>query len=87
MKALVNVAGWVGTLLILSAYVLSSNGRLQGRSRVYQWMNVLGGAGLIVNNQWNRAYPAVVLNVVWIAVGLYALVRHGRSSSGTPESE
>ncbi len=36
--------------LILVAYVLLSTGRIGGRSRVYQWMNVVGATCFIVNS-------------------------------------
>jgi hypothetical protein len=44
------VLGWVGASLILIAYGLLSSGSIRPRSRVYQLMNILGSAGLIVNS-------------------------------------
>jgi hypothetical protein len=50
-------------------------GKLHARSRAYQWMNVLGAAGFIVNSGWNGAIPSAALNVVWAGIGLAALWR------------
>lgn len=75
---LVEVLGWVGMLLILGAYALVTAGRLDGRGRAYQWMNVLGSTGFIVNSGWNHALPSAVLNVVWAGIGIYALTRGPR---------
>ncbi|MBV9723625.1 MAG: hypothetical protein JO299_00480 [Gammaproteobacteria bacterium] len=36
-------------------------------------MNILGAAGFVVNSGWNRALPSAAMNVVWIAIGIYAL--------------
>ena len=67
----IEIVGWVAAALLLSAYVLLTAGRLTSRSRLYQWLNVFAGAGLIVNSGWNGAYPSVFINEVWMAVALY----------------
>jgi len=80
MVLLIEAAGWAGALLILASYILVSNGRLSGQSRAYQWMNVIGAAGFVVNTWWHGAMPSAVLNVIWCAVGLWALVRLRRTA-------
>jgi hypothetical protein len=74
----IEVIGWAAALLILAAYALLTAGRLQANSRAYQWMNVLGAAGFIVNSGWNGAIPSAALNVVWAGIGLTALWRIAR---------
>ncbi len=78
---LVEIVGWVGALLILAAYGLLSAGRLTGQSRSYQWMNVAGAAGFVVNGWWHGALPSTALNVVWMLIGGIALWRMTRRSS------
>ena len=78
MKSFVSLAGWVAALLILSAYALLSFGKIQARSWIYQWMNILGAVGFIINCAWNSAWPSVALNVVWLVIGFYALRRNRR---------
>ncbi|MDP3674017.1 MAG: hypothetical protein Q8R44_02805 [Novosphingobium sp.] len=77
----VEAAGWAGAALILGSYVLVSLGRLEGRSRTFQWLNVAGAAGFVVNSGWHGAIPSTALNVVWLGVGLATLwsLRRGRS--------
>jgi hypothetical protein len=70
---LVEVAGWAGALLILGSYILISTGRLSARSALFQWMNVAGSAGLLLNAGWHRAIPSMALNMVWFAIGLWTL--------------
>lgn len=70
---LIEAAGWGGATLILVAYILLSLGRLEGRSRTFQWMNVVGAAGFIVNSGWHDAIPSAALNLVWLGVGLATL--------------
>lgn len=70
---LIEIVGWAAAALLLSAYVLLTMGKITSASKKYQWLNVLAGAGLIVNSGWNGAYPSVFINVVWMAVGLYGV--------------
>ena len=77
----VEIIGWAAALLILGAYGLLTAGKLHARSPAYQWMNVVGAAGFIVNSGYNGAFPSAVLNVVWAGIGIYALWRIGRSST------
>ena len=69
----IEAAGWIGAGLILGSYILVSTGRLDGRSRTFQWMNVAGAAGFVVNSGAHGAIPSTVLNVVWLGVGLATL--------------
>lgn len=70
---LIEAAGWIGAALILGAYVLLSAGKLKGDSPAYQWMNVVGAAGFIVNSGYNGAVPSMVLNIIWVGIGVFAL--------------
>lgn len=73
MTILVEVIGWAGALLILASYLLVSTERLSGTSATFQWMNVAGAAGFIVNSGWHHAWPSTVLNIAWMAIGLATL--------------
>ena len=69
----IETIGWAAAVLILVAYVLLSLGKLEARGYVYQWMNVIGGAGFVINSGYNGAIPSAVLNVVWAGIGLFTL--------------
>jgi hypothetical protein len=81
------VAGWIGAVLILTAYGLLTAGKLTGKSPAYQWMNVIGALGFIANSGWNGAWPSAILNVIWVGIGAVALWRmfgeKGSSTSAT----
>ena len=77
------MVGWAGALLILLAYLLLSLGKLTGQSVVYQWMNVFGAAGFIINGWWHGAIPNTALNVVWMIVGGVTLWRTAKRRSST----
>lgn len=78
MNLAVEIIGWVGGVFILVAYAMLSSGRLTGRSRLYQGMNIVGAAGFVINSGMNGAFPSAVLNVIWIGIGVYALVKNAR---------
>lgn len=78
MKIAIEVIGWIGATLIISAYALLSAGKLQGDSRTYHLMNIFGAIGFVVNSGWNGAFPSAALNVVWIGIGSYALLQRRR---------
>ena len=86
-EIMIEIVGWAAALLILAAYGLLSAGKLTARDRSYQWMNVFGAIGFIVNSGWNGAIPSAALNVVWAGIGLAALWRithrEGSSTSAT----
>lgn len=81
LKYTIEIVGWVAAALMLSAYLLLTMGKVSARSSIYQWLNVLSGAGFIVNSGWNGAYPSAFINVVWRLIGLYGVF--GRSIRGS----
>ena len=69
------VAGWIGAILILAGYGLLSAGKLDARSPTYQWLNVVGALGFIANSAWHSAWPSAILNIIWVGIGVVALIR------------
>ena len=72
---LIEVAGWIGAASLLTSYVLVSAGRLDSRSTAYQILNLVGAVGFITNGWYHRAYPSVMLNVIWLAISIVFLLR------------
>jgi hypothetical protein len=48
--------------------------RLTGRSPAFQWMNLVGAAGFVINGLWHGAIPSATLNIVWMAIAAVALI-------------
>lgn len=86
MLILVEIVGWLAAALILGAYALLTAGKLTARSPLYQWMNVLGAAGFVVNSGINGAYPSAVLNVIWMGIGAVALWSIARARTHMPSA-
>ncbi len=83
LRVVIEIIGWAAAAMMLSAYLLLTSGRLRSLSPAYQWLNVLSGAGFIVNSGWNGAYPSATLNFIWMAIGIYGLVRGARVQPGS----
>jgi hypothetical protein len=81
-EILIEIAGWSGAALILLAYILVTMERLSGRSPLFQWMNLVGAAGFTVNGLWHGAIPSASLNIVWMAIAVFALVRISARQKG-----
>jgi hypothetical protein len=79
----VEIAGWIGAGLILGAYLLVSMDRLTGRSPLFQWMNLVGAAGFVINSGYHGAIPSAALNIVWMMIGIISLWRIMKRSSST----
>lgn len=70
----IEVIGWLAAAIILASYVLLSLGRIEARGYLYQWMNVIGASGFVLNSGYNGALPSAGLNVVWAAMGVFTLL-------------
>jgi hypothetical protein len=57
---------------------LVSTRRIEGDALSYQFLNLAGGALLIVNSAYYGAFPSVGVNVVWIAIAVFAIGRKVR---------
>ena len=83
------VVGIVGTLLVLLAFFLLQARKLHGNGAVYQLLNAIGAAAIIVSlfHQFNLA--SMVLEIAWLLISLYGLavgIRHRRDAREAGDS-
>ena len=71
----INILGWSGSVLYLLAYALVSLKKTEGDSVLYQGINIVAGTFLVIYTLALGAYATTGLNVVWVAIGLFALGR------------
>jgi len=60
--------------------------KLTGRSPLFQWMNLVGAAGFVINSSYHGAIPSAALNIVWMMIGvvsLWRIMKRGSSISAT----
>jgi hypothetical protein len=73
----------LGSLLVLSAFVLAQRGRLPTDSRAYLALNLAGAGVLAVLAAHERQLGFLILEACWALVAGRALIRTGRA---TPRS-
>ena len=75
MEVFIQAVGWVGTALIVLAYFLVSGEHVNGKSRIYQLMNLGGAIGVGINVFHQQAWPALALQITWAIIAIVSLVR------------
>ena len=74
MSIFIEIIGFTGTALCISAYILNVQGRLQADSAYYLLANGFGGAFLVINSVWHWALPSAIENAIWATVALFGFL-------------
>jgi len=72
---IIELLGWIASVLIVGAYYLNIRGKLPAQSPGYVWANMVGGLFFVVNTIYHGAYPSALVNVVWVLIALAALLK------------
>ena len=75
MPLLTHISGWIGTVLIVSAYFFVSFDKMKADSKIYQWMNLAGALAIGVHVYYQKAWAAVTLEVIWALIACLALFK------------
>lgn len=79
---LFDLSGWIGGISVAVGYVFVTLHLIDPAGRAYQLLNIAGGVMLTVTALYRLAYPNMIINLVWIVFGVYALLRTLRGSAG-----
>ena len=60
---------------VVIAYTLINFSLLEVDDFYYQFLNVFGSLGILINAFYHRDYPAAILNMIWIAVAIIIIVK------------
>lgn len=69
------IIGWFGALMILAAYFLVTIKKIEPTSKTYQFMNLLGAIGIVVNSLVHNAIPSASLNIIWALIAIYGIIK------------
>lgn len=79
----IEITGWLGVVSYVFAYLLLTLGVLKPSGYPFHILNMLGAASLIVYSLEYGDKPNVAVNVIWLLIGVGAVVRRSvRNSSG-----
>ena len=75
MDYFIEIIGWIGAVLIVGAYFFNINGKLKSSSAVYIISNLLGGIFFTINTLVHKAYPSMIVNIIWVIIAVAALLK------------
>lgn len=75
MEIFTQTLGWIGSLLFVIAYLLVSFKKIDSAGRTYQLINLFGSLGLGISVFYQRAWPALALEIVWGFIAILVLVK------------
>lgn len=78
MNILIEILGWIGSVLIVGSYALNITGRLAATSKIYVLANIIGGLFFVVNTYFHQAYPSMFVNIVWVVIAIVMLSKKDR---------
>jgi paired small multidrug resistance pump len=76
--------GLLGTLMVLGAFFLLQAGRMPGTSIGYQLLNLFGAGGVLVSLLGTFNPAVFLLELTWVLISGYGIVRSFRSRRHTP---
>lgn len=75
MKKAVEIAGWIGVILILGAFATNVTEVWSSKNLFYLAANAVG-AGLVGWNAFvKKAYPPLFLEVAWFGVAVFGIFK------------
>jgi hypothetical protein len=73
------LVGLAGVALVLLAYFGLQSGRMRGDGLVFQVANTLGAGAIALSLVYDFNLSAMVIELCWIAISIYGLVRGVRT--------
>ena len=81
MGILIEVLGWIASVLIVGSYALNITGRLSASSKTYVSANIIGGIFFVVNTYYHKAYPSMIVNVIWVIIAIYMISKKKKNNA------
>lgn len=72
---LIEIIGWIGTILIVGAYFLNINGKIKSTAVPYILANLVGDILFSIYTYAHRTWPNMVVNVIWVFIAIAALMK------------
>lgn len=74
-KKIAEKIDWLGVILILTAFTLSSFGVIESNKLLYIGLNIIGSACIAGVSYKKRDFQPMTLNSIWMLVAIIALIR------------
>ena len=86
LDLIVEIMGWIGSILIVGSYALNITGRLAATSKLYVFANIIGGIFFVVNTYFHQAYPSMFVNIVWVIIAIVMLSKKDKNKEANSKS-
>ena len=81
MNILIEMMGWIASVLIVGSYALNITGKLSASSKIYVLANIIGGIFFVVNTYYHKAYPSMFVNVIWVIIAIYMISKKKKNNT------
>ena len=81
MNILIEIMGWIASVLIVGSYALNITGKLSASSKTYVLANIIGGVFFVVNTYYHQAYPSMFVNVIWVIIAIYMISKKKKKNN------
>jgi hypothetical protein len=80
VKIIIDILGWTGSILLLTAYGLNSYQKIKSDSLLYLMLNLISGLFLAIYAYYYTAFATTFINVVWVLIAIPALYKYVKST-------
>jgi hypothetical protein len=80
MKLQIDILGWIGSVLLITAYALNSYQKIKPDSYTFLLLNIVAGIFMIIYSWYYMAFANTLINVVWVIIAVPALINVFRKS-------
>ena len=71
---LIESIGYIAMVCILAGYFLISTAKVDGKSKLFHGLNLVGSALFVFYLAIRRAWPSMSLNAIFVLIATYALI-------------
>ena len=76
MDTLLNIGGYIGSILLVVSFLFVTRGKWKPQSKYYLFANLIGATLLAIYQFWLGAYAGVILNVAFANVALWDITTY-----------
>lgn len=66
--------GWLGAILVISAYFLVSFNVFSSGSVIFQLINLIGALCLIIISIVKKIKQTLLVNIIWASISIFAIL-------------
>jgi len=73
---MLEIIGWIGTILVVTAYYLVSSKKILVTNKYYKLMNLAAAIAIGLSVFSKQAWPAFALQVIWGLIAIISLFKN-----------